>query len=80
LCTYDIKSKKSGISGMPDFTIRHKQKEVILLIETKTSLDYHQSSSNLEKGLKPAEYNLDGLLYFAEFFKEEFEVLCLDIT
>jgi hypothetical protein len=56
-----------------------KYKDIIILIETKTNLKFHQSPA-LEKELKPAEYNLDGLLYFAEFFKEGFDVLGLAVT
>ncbi|CAG8577907.1 13554_t:CDS:2 [Ambispora gerdemannii] len=75
-CQQPINKKKPGA---PDFTIRHQTKEVVLLIETKTKLKSHQSPS-LEKELEPADYNLDGLLYFAEFFKKEFNVLGLAIT
>lgn len=66
---------KTG-KGKPEYIFRHKKKPIILLVECKTEKDNHQS----EQLDKPAFYNVDGLLYYAKYFKDEFEVLGLAIS
>jgi len=46
------------------------------LVECKTETTNHQS----EELNKPAFNNVDGLLYYAKYFKDEFDVLGLAIS
>jgi len=70
-------SKKIKIGkDKPEYIFYHKKKPLILLVECKLNKNQHQSE-NLNK---PSSYNLDGLLYYAKYFKEWFEVLGLAIS
>ncbi|RHZ37339.1 N-6 DNA Methylase family [endosymbiont GvMRE of Glomus versiforme] len=62
--------------GKPEYIFRIKKRPIILLVECKTENANHQS----EKLDKPAFYNVDGLLYYAKYFKDDFTVLGLAIT
>lgn len=66
----EISIVKKGIGkGRPEYIFVHKSKPLILLVECKSEKSQHRSE-NLDK---PSFYNLDGLLYYAKYFKEEFE-------
>lgn len=73
--------KEKGVSGIgkPDYIIRYKGKNLVFLVENKTEINYHQST-NLDGVLNPSLYNLDGLLYFASYFKDKFDVLGLAVS
>lgn len=68
--------KESKGRGKPEYIFRHKKTPTILLVECKTETANHQSE-NLDK---PALSNVDGLLYYAKYFKNEFDVLGLAIS
>jgi len=77
--TEQPKGKGMGGSGKPDYIIRYKGKNLVFIIENKTEVNYHQSA-NLNENLNPSLYNLDGLLYFASYFKDKFDVLGLAVS
>jgi hypothetical protein len=68
--------KESRGRGKPEYVFRHKKTTTVLLVECKTEIVNHQS----EKLDKPASNNVDGLLYYAKYFKNEFDVLGLAIS
>jgi len=77
--TEQPKEKGVGGIGKPDYIIRYKGKNLVFLIENKTEVNYHQSV-NPDGTLNPSLYNLDGLIYFASYFKDKFDVLGLAIS
>ncbi|RIA79321.1 S-adenosyl-L-methionine-dependent methyltransferase [Glomus cerebriforme] len=70
------KIKESKGRGKPEYIFRHKKIPTVLLVECKTETINHQS----EKLDKPAFNNVDGLLYYAKYFKNEFDVLGLAVS
>ena len=67
---------KSGSYGKPECIIKLKKQKVILIIECKKDKEDHQSSYFS----KPAKYNVDGVLYYSKYFKENFTVLFLAVS
>ncbi|CAG8742375.1 31098_t:CDS:2, partial [Racocetra persica] len=63
-------------SGQPEMIIEIKKKGVVLIVECKSDKDKHRTAELN----KPASHNLDGVLYYAKYFKESFTVLFLAIT
>lgn len=71
----DYETRSSG-SGQPEIIIEVKKKGVVLIVECKSDKDKHRTAELN----KPASHNLDGVLYYAKYFKESFTVLFLAIT
>ncbi|CAG8600065.1 7573_t:CDS:2 [Ambispora gerdemannii] len=71
-----LEIKESKGRGKPEYIFRHKKTPTVLLVECKTETANHQS----EQLDKPALNNVDGLLYYAKYFKDEFDVLGLAIS
>jgi len=69
-------SEVKNSKGHPEYVIRLKKKPIIFLIECKSKVIEHQSK-NLDK---PASFNIDGLLYYSKYFKDDFTVLGLAIS
>ena len=71
----DYDTRGSG-SGQPEMIIEVKKKGVVLIVECKSDKDKHRTAELN----KPTSHNLDGVLYYAKYFKESFTVLFLAIT
>ncbi len=68
------KASKSGNgAGYPEFIIRHKNSDVLLVIECKASTKFHES----ETKDKQKDYAVDGVLHYASFLKEKFHIIAI---
>jgi len=67
--------KNTG-SGQPEIIIEIKNKKVVLIVECKSDKDKHRTT----EFNRPASHNLDGVLYYAKYFKESYTVLFLAVT
>lgn len=77
LADFDIHGDKSGY---PEYIIEIKKKKVVLIVECKSNEDKHKSKDFDNLFIRPADYNLDGVLYYSRYFKENFTVLFLAVT
>lgn len=77
------KASKSGRGnvGFPEFIITFKNKpNEIILIECKASLKNHKSKNieNFEEN--PKDYAVDGVLWYASYLKEDFNVTAIAVS
>lgn len=71
------KASKSGSGfGYPEFIIRKKNSDVIIVIECKASIKNHIS----KKVDSPKDFAVDGVLHYASFLKNEFHVVAIAIS
>ncbi|MDP2684804.1 MAG: N-6 DNA methylase [bacterium] len=66
-------SKSGGGAGYPEFIIRSKNSDVLIVIECKAIPKLHESSTKD----KPKDYAVDGVLHYASFLKSEFHVIAI---
>lgn len=69
-------SKKWNWVGYPEFIIRSKNSDVIIVIECKANTKDHES----EKRDNPPKYAVDGVLHYSSFLKEKFNVIWIAIS
>jgi len=69
-------SKNGGGAGYPEFIITHKNSDVLIVIECKADVKFHES----DKKDKPKDYAVDGVLHYASFLKKEFHVIAIAIS
>ena len=61
----DVSSKqKTGNKGFPDLINVNEKKRILILVENKSNVKYHQSKD----GNKPAQYAIDGIKHYLSFF------------
>jgi len=71
------KASKSGTgSGSPEFIIRKKNSDVIIVIECKADIKKHVSKSVDN----PKNFAVDGVLHYASFLKNGFHVIAIAIS
>ncbi|MFA5000077.1 MAG: N-6 DNA methylase [Patescibacteria group bacterium] len=71
------KASKSGSGfGYPEFIIRKKNSDVIIVIECKASIKNHVS----KKVDSPKDFAVDGVLHYTSFLKNEFHVIAIAIS
>ncbi len=71
------KASKSGNgAGYPEFIIRHKNSDVLIVIECKANTKFHES----ETKDKQKDYAVDGVLHYASFLKEKFHVIAIGVS
>lgn len=71
------KASKSGSgTGYPEFIIRKKNSDVIIVIECKAHIKNHVS----KKVDNPKDFAVDGVLHYASFLKKEFHVIAIAIS
>lgn len=80
---------KDGI-GKPEYTIRHIDKDLIIVVECKPDNNHHSSCvnfddyKNYEEKLKNKEtasqYAVDGALHYASFIKDFYNVLAVGVS
>lgn len=73
------KASKSGLgqdAGYPEFIIRKKNSNVIILVECKASTKEHES----DKKNNPKKYAVDGVLHYASFLKEDFNIIAIAVS
>lgn len=71
------KASKSGKGmGLPEFIIRKKNSDVLIVIECKSNIKNHVS----KKVDNPKDYAVDGALHYASFLKNEFHVIAIAIS
>lgn len=68
------KASKSGNGiGCPEFIIRFKNSDVLIVIECKADTKFHESKTKD----KPKDYAVDGVLHYASFLKNNFHVIAI---
>ncbi|MDR0676975.1 MAG: SAM-dependent methyltransferase, partial [Elusimicrobiota bacterium] len=75
----DIKDYTKGGTGkaQPEYIITFDEKlDTIIVVECKRSITYHRS----EMLSQPKNYAVDGVLYYAKFLKEEYNVLAIAVS
>lgn len=71
------KASKSGSGfGYPEFIIRKKNSDVVIIIECKAHIKNHIS----KKVDSPKDFAVDGALHYASFLKKEFHVIAIAIS
>ncbi len=71
------KASKSGSGfGYPEFIIRKKNSDVIIVIECKANIKNHIS----KKVDSPKDFGVDGALHYASFLKNEFHIIAIAIS
>ena len=71
------KASKSGNgAGYPEFIIRRQNSDVLIVIECKADIRFHES----EKKDKPKDYAVDGVLHYTSFLKDNFHVIAIGIS
>lgn len=71
------KASKSGHgAGYPEFIIRFKNSDVLIVIECKASAKFHESKTKD----KPKDYAIDGVLHYASFLKNNFHVIAVGVS
>lgn len=85
-------SKRKGKNGegKPEFTIRDKNRDLIIVVECKQSNSQHSSCSNLEDFKNMAmelknkttteQYAVDGALHYASFVKNDYDVIAIGVS
>lgn len=66
----------TGNPGYPEFIIWKQNSDVIVIIECKASIKYHES----DKRDKPKTYGVDGVLHYAKFLKSKYHVVAIAIS
>lgn len=81
------KSLSGKNKGTPDFTITTDYNDLILVIECKSDINYHQTYDNLEdykNGLgnqsKIQNYCINGVLHYAQFLNYEKDVVSIAVS
>lgn len=70
-------SKSGKGQGFPEFIVQYKDNpEVIIVVECKAELKYHES----EKKDNPKTYAVDGALLYSSFLSKEFDVIAIAIS
>lgn len=72
----DLLSKASKFgkgAGYPEFIIRHKNSDVVIVVECKANTKFHESKAKD----KPKDYAVDGVLHYASFLKNSFHVIAI---
>jgi hypothetical protein len=76
--------KLSGNEGAPDYTIKNKKENIIIVIECKSDVMKHQTYDNLEdykKGLGEAkqisDYCINGALHYASYLNNDHDVIAI---
>ncbi len=71
-------SKSGNGAGRPEFIISFpsQNSDYLILIECKASIAKHQSP-NLDN---PKDYGVDGALHYAQFFKNDFDILIIAVS
>jgi type I restriction enzyme M protein len=70
------KATKSGSGkdkGYPEYIVRKKNSDVVILVECKSSVKDHESVNKNN----PAKYAIDGVLHYASFLKDGFNVIAI---
>lgn len=68
--------KLTGNAGYPEFLITKPNSNLIIVIECKAKLTEHKS-----KDLNvPDKYAVDGVLHYASFLKEEYDVIAIAVS
>lgn len=71
------KASKSGSgAGYPEFIIRRKNSDVVIVIECKASTKSHES----ENKDNPKDFAVDGALHYASFLKDKFHVIAIAVS
>lgn len=75
----DLLSKASKFgkgAGYPEFIIRHKNSDVVIVVECKANTKFHESKAKD----KPKDYAVDGVLHYASFLKNNFHVIGIGVS
>ena len=62
--------------GMPEFIIWKNKEDILIIIECKASVKFHESDGHD----KPKTYAVDGVLHYARFLKERYNIVALAIS
>ena len=69
-----LKASKSGNgAGYPEFIIRKKNSDLVIIIECKANVRNHES----EKKDNPKNYAVDGVLHYSSFLKDDFNIIAI---
>ena len=67
----------TGKKGYPEFIISFSNRpNDIIIVECKADVNKHESST----GKNPSDYAVDGVLHYASFLKEEFNVTAIAVS
>lgn len=69
-------SKSWNWAWYPEFIIRSKNSDVLIVIECKANTKFHES----EKKDKPRDYAVDWVLHYASFLKEKFHIIAIWVS
>lgn len=69
-------SKSGNGAGYPEFIIRKNNSDVIIVIECKANTKEHESDNKNN----PKKYAVDGVLHYASFLKNRFNVIAIAIS
>jgi len=69
-------SKSGNGAGYPEFIIRKNNSDVIIVIECKANTKEHESNNKNN----PKKYAVDGVLHYASFLKNKFNVIAIAIS
>jgi type I restriction enzyme M protein len=71
------KASKSGNgAGYPEFIITQKNSDVMILVECKADVKFHESNTKN----KPKDYAVDGVLHYASFLKKDFHIIAIAVS
>jgi len=69
--------KKTGKGGFPEFIVTFPSiMDLVLIVECKPDTKYHES----KKGDEPEKYAVDGVLHYANFLREDFNVIAIAVS
>lgn len=69
-------SKSWNWAWYPEFFIRHKNSDVLIVIECKANTKFHES----ETKDKPRDFAVDGVLHYASFLKDDFHIVAIAVS
>lgn len=74
--------------GTPDFMVVKRNSNLIVVIECKDKIKYHSNKANINDYILEGygdseateEYAIDGALWYAEFFKNNYDVIAIAVS
>lgn len=69
-------SKSWNWAWYPEFIIRSKNSDVLIVVECKANTKFHES----DKKDKPKDYAVDWVLHYASFLKDNFHVIAIGVS
>lgn len=76
--------RNSGHEGVPDYLIKNDNSNIIMVIECKSNIEYHQTFDDLNEYKKSlgsdkeiCNYCINGVLHYATFLNHDYDIIAI---